>query len=73
MKTFSVRVSFVDRKQGPGTGRTINVEATSLPSALAKAAREVWSKMGRRERNDARRTGLTTTAREVQTTSEGQQ
>ena len=39
---FIVRASFTDRRQGPGTGRTIEIEATSMPAALGKAAREFW-------------------------------
>ena len=61
MKTFTVRTSFMDRKQGPGTGRTLSIPATNMAGAAGKAARQFWSQLGRRERNDCRRSGLTLT------------
>ena len=64
MKTFVVRASFTDRKQGPGTGRTLEIEASTLPGALAKAAREFWKQLGRKERFDCNTSGLTLVARE---------
>ncbi len=66
MKTFTVRASFVDRKQGPGTGRTLEIEATNMAGATGKAARVFWTALGRRERNDCRRSGLTLVIREKQ-------
>ncbi|HTQ97227.1 MAG TPA: hypothetical protein VMH89_10500 [Candidatus Acidoferrum sp.] len=65
--TYVVRASFTDRRQGPGTGRTISVEATSMPVALGKAAREFWKQLGRRERNDCKRSGLSVTVLESKT------
>ena len=64
MASFIVRASFTDRRQGPGTGRTLEVEATSMPVALGKAAREFWRQLGRKERNDCRTSGLNLTVRE---------
>lgn len=61
MKTFVVRASFTDRRQGPGTGRTLEINATSMPGAAGKASREFWKQLGRRERNDCRRDGLSVT------------
>ena len=55
MKSFSVRLSFTDRKQGPGVGRSISAEASNLPGAVAKAVREFWRDLDTKQRNDARR------------------
>jgi len=64
MKTYTVRLSFTDRRQGPGTGRSIKVEASSFPGAIAKAAREFWKSLNKKERNDVRRSGLKIEAQE---------
>lgn len=64
MKTFVARCSFTDRRQGPGTGRTLEVEATNTAGAVGKAARQFWAKLGRRERWDASRGGLCVTVTE---------
>ena len=61
MKNFVARATFTDRRQGPGTGRTLTIPATSMAGAAGKAARQFWSQLGRRERNDCRRSGLTLT------------
>ena len=61
---YIVRASFTDRRQGPGTGRTLQVEATSMPVALGKAAREFWKSLDRKQRNDCRTSGLVLTVRE---------
>ena len=55
MKTFSVRLSFTDRRQGPGIGRMIPAQASNLPGAVAKAIREFWKGLDTKQRNDARR------------------
>jgi hypothetical protein len=64
MKTFVTRITFTDRKQGPGTGRTLEIEATNMAGAAGKAARQFWAALGRRERNDCRRSGLNISIRE---------
>ncbi len=64
MKQYNVRLSFTDRRQGPGVGRSIPVDASSLPGAIAKACREFWHGLDRKQRNDARRSGLKIEARE---------
>jgi hypothetical protein len=53
MKEFSVRCTFEDRKLGPGVGRTIKVEASSVTVAIGKASREFWKSLTRKERFDA--------------------
>jgi len=64
MKQFQVRLSFTDRRQGPGVGRSIPVDAGSLPGAVAKATREFWRGLNTKQRNDVRRSGLKVEARE---------
>ena len=36
MKTWSARITYTDRRLGPSTGRSILVEASNLPGAVAK-------------------------------------
>jgi hypothetical protein len=55
LKSFSVRLSFTDRRQGPGIGRSISTDASNLPGAVAKAVREFWKDLDTKQRNDARR------------------
>ncbi len=64
MKQYNVRLSFTDRRQGPGVGRSIPVDASSLPGAVAKATREFWKGLSTKQRNDARRSGMKIEARE---------
>lgn len=64
MKTFVARCSFTDRRQGPGTGRTLEVEATNTAGAVGKAARQFWTGLKRKERWDASRGGLCVTVTE---------
>jgi hypothetical protein len=56
MREFAVRCTFEDRKLGPGVGRTIRVEASSITVAISKASREFWRGLNRRERFDAMKT-----------------
>jgi hypothetical protein len=58
MTTYNVRLSFVDRRQGPGTGRSLSVDGSNLPIAISKAVRIFWRELGRKQRNDARRGGI---------------
>ena len=71
MKNYAVRLSFTDRRFGPGTGRSINVEAGNPAGALGKATREFWKSLNTKQRNDARRSGLKAEAYEL-TKSEDQ-
>jgi hypothetical protein len=63
MNTYSIRLSFTDRCEGPGTGRSIPVTASSMPGAIAKAARLFWKQLNHKQRNDARRDGIKVDAR----------
>ncbi len=64
MKQYTVRLSFTDRRQGPGVGRSIPAEASNLPGAVSKATREFWKSLTTKQRNDARRSGVKIEARE---------
>ena len=66
MTEYSVRLTFTDRRQGPGTGRSIQLQASNFPGAIAKASREFWKHLTTKERNDVRRSGLKVEARELQ-------
>lgn len=56
MKRYNVRITFQDRREGPGTGRSIAVEASSVPRAVSKAVREFWVGLNRKQRFDAANT-----------------
>jgi len=66
MTDYSVRLTFTDRRQGPRTGRSIQVQASNFPGAIAKASREFWKHLTTKERNDVRRSGIKVEARELQ-------
>jgi len=70
MTEYSVRLTFTDRRQGPGTGRSILIEASNFPGAIAKASREFWKHLTTKERNDVRRGGLNVDAIEIRKTEE---
>ena len=55
LKSFTVRLTFTDRRQGPGIGRAIPAQASNLPGAVSKAIREFWRGLDTKQRNDARR------------------
>ena len=61
MKTFVARCHFQDRRLGPGTGRTLEIQATSVPGAIGKAGRQFWASLSRKERWDASHSGLNVT------------
>jgi hypothetical protein len=57
-KEYSVRLTYTHRKYGPGEGRSVSVKAGNPTAALGRAAREFWSTLTHKERNDVRRGGL---------------
>lgn len=57
-KPYAVLCTYTHRKFGPGEGRTISVIASNVPAAASRAAREFWSNLTSKERNDVRRDGL---------------
>jgi len=51
---YSVRCRFDDRRFGP-SGRTLEVEASNIPAAIAKGSREFWKSLNRKQHFDAGR------------------
>ena len=64
MKLYTVRLSFTDRREGPGTGRTIEVKASSFHTAIKVATRRFWLETSQKQHNDIRRDGLRVEIRE---------
>ena len=69
MKTFEVQFRYRDRNEGT-VESTVKVDASSLPGAVAKAAREFVKGLDRKQRFDMNRNGLEITAKSVGTTTE---
>ena len=57
MKTFEVRFRYQDRNEGT-VESTVTVEASSLPGAVGKAAREFVKGLDRKQRFDVNKNGL---------------
>ena len=72
MKTFEVQFRFRDRNEGT-VESTVNVDASSLPGAVAKAAREFVKGLDRKQRFDMNKNGLEITAKSAGTTTEARQ
>jgi hypothetical protein len=71
MKTFEVQFRYRDRNEAT-VGSTVKVEASSLPGAVGKAAREFVKGLDRKQRFDMNKNGLEITAKSVGTTTEAQ-
>ena len=71
MKTFEVQVRYRDRNEGT-VESTVKVDASSLPGAVAKAAREFVKGLDRKQRFDMNKNGLEITAKSVGTKTETQ-
>ena len=71
MKTFEVNFRYRDRNEGT-VESTVTVEASSLPGAVGKAAREFVKGLDRKQRFDMNKNGLEITAKSVGTTTEAQ-
>jgi hypothetical protein len=71
MKTFEVQFRYRDRNEGTAES-TVKVEASSLPGAVGKAAREFVKGLDRKQRFDMNKNGLEITAKSVGTTTEAQ-
>ena len=69
MKTFEVQFRYQDRTEGTAES-TVKVEASSLPGAVGKAAREFVKGLDRKQRFDMNKNGLVITAKLIGTTSE---
>jgi hypothetical protein len=71
MKTFEVQFRYQDRSSGT-VESTVNVDASSLPGAVAKAAREFVKGLDRKQRFDMNKNGLAITAKSVGAAAEAQ-
>jgi hypothetical protein len=71
MKTFSVQMRYQDRT-GTTVESTANVDASSLPGAVAKATREFVKGLDRKQRFDMNKSGLEITAKPAAATTETQ-
>jgi hypothetical protein len=69
MKTFEVQFRYQDRSEGT-VESTVKVDASSLPGAVAKAAREFVKGLDRKQRFDMNKNGLEITTKSVGTTTE---
>lgn len=71
MKTFEVKFRYQDRSQG-AVESTVKVDASSLPGAVGKAARDFVKKLDRKQKFDMNRNGLEITTKAVESeASEG--
>ncbi len=71
MKTFEVQFRYRDRNEGT-VESTVKVEASSLPGAVGKAAREFVKGLDRKQRFDMNKNGLEITAKSGGTTTEAE-
>ncbi len=71
MKTFEVRFRYQDRSQG-SVESTVNVDASSLPGAVAKAARQFVKGLDRKQKFDMNKNGLEITTRSVDKAADAQ-
>lgn len=62
MKAFEVRLSFRDRDEKT-VESTVKVDASNLPGAIARAAREFFKGLDRKQRFDMNKNGLEITGR----------
>jgi hypothetical protein len=69
MKTFEVRLRYQDRNQGT-VESTVQVDASSLPGAVAKAAREFVKGLDRKQRFDMNKNGLEIITKSVDKTTD---
>jgi hypothetical protein len=69
MKTFEVQFRYRDRNEETAES-TVKVEASSLPGAIGKAAREFVKGLDRKQRFDMNKNGLEITAKPIGTTTQ---
>ena len=62
MKTFEVQFRYQDRTKGT-VESTVKVDASSLPGAVGKAAREFVKALDRKQKFDMNKNGLEITAK----------
>jgi len=68
MKTFEVQFRYRDRNE-ESIQSAVKVEASSLPGAIGKAAREFVKSLDRKQRFDMNKNGLEIIARPIATTT----
>jgi hypothetical protein len=66
MNSYSVKIQYQDREKG-SEGKTVQVDASSIAGAIAKAAREFVKSLDRKQRFDANK-GLNIEASRVAAT-----
>jgi hypothetical protein len=71
MKTFEVRLRYQDRNQGT-VESTVTVDASNLPGAVGKAAREFVKGLDRKQRFDMNKNGIEITAKPLGSTAQAQ-
>jgi hypothetical protein len=71
MKTFEVQLRYRDRNE-ESVESTVKVDASSLPGAVAKAAREFVKGLDRKQRFDMNKNGLEVTAKLANSATEAQ-
>jgi hypothetical protein len=71
MKTFEVQFRYRDRNEET-VESTVKAEASSLPGAVGKAAREFVKGLDRKQKFDMNKNGLEITAKSVSTTASSQ-
>jgi len=71
MKTFEVQFRYRDRNEAE-LESTVKLDASSLPGAVAKAARQFVKGLDRKQRFDMNKNGLEITAKSVGTATEAQ-
>jgi hypothetical protein len=69
MKTFEVQLRYRDRNE-ESVESTVKVDASSLPGAVARAAREFVKGLDRKQRFDMNKNGLEVTAKLVSSSTE---
>ncbi len=69
MKTFEVQLRYRDRYEET-VESTVKVDASSLPGAVARAAREFVKGLDRKQRFDMNKNGLEVTAKLVNSATE---
>lgn len=69
MKTFEVQLRYRDRNE-ESVESTVKVDASSLPGAVARAAREFVKGLDRKQRFDMNKNGLEVTAKLVNSATE---
>jgi hypothetical protein len=65
MKTYQVEFKYRDRNEAEA-GSSVKIQASALPGAVAKAAREFVKGLDRKQRFDMNKSGLDIKVRQVE-------